>query len=84
MQNYNKNWIIKDSVIESIQTDPVLYGKVAHALQVKAFSMPKILQAKRSSLTQYAVLYAVSKHLGLPMRELITEQDISVPQEEVA
>lgn len=76
MQNYTKTWILKESIAKQILDDPDLHAKVAKAINVRSVSVSKVVSSKSPKLTQYACLYAISKHLGIPQRELLTEEEV--------
>jgi hypothetical protein len=62
---------LKNSVIEIIKTDAVLYGRVAAALGTTPAAFIQTLKLKSSKLTQIAALKVISEHLGVEQEELI-------------
>lgn len=66
--------VLKQEIVEKIQNDGILFGKVAYILGVKPASLPQILAANKSKLTEVGVLRILCEHLGVAQdSELLTE-----------
>jgi DNA-directed RNA polymerase subunit H (RpoH/RPB5) len=76
MKNHTKKWVLKESIKQAILKDPELHGKVVKALGIATVSLPKIVANNSQKLTQYGVLFAISKHLNRPQRDLLEEQEL--------
>lgn len=71
--------ILKTEVVEAIQNDALLFGKVAYALNVKPVTLPRILSANHKKLIHPPVLQVIKNHLGiLDDSELLIEADKAV------
>lgn len=65
---------LKQEIVERIQNDAVLFGKVANALGIKPVSLPQTLAANSSKLTQLGVIRVLMEHLEVTKdSELLTE-----------
>ena len=65
--------ILKKKILESIKTDPTLYGKVAAALLVSPATLPRLIYANDARLTQASVLRVLRLYLGKRNHDLLTE-----------
>ena len=74
--------VLKQGIVEIIQNDAILFGKVANALAVKPVTLPQILKVNSQKLTQIAVLRIICDHLGMVESEILEEEcDANVIQE---
>lgn len=71
-----QRWTLKNEIIQFIMDDSELYGKVAKALGVSVTSMPRIVSRNSSSLTEYASMEVISKHLNRKFKDLVELKDV--------
>lgn len=70
--------VLKQGIVETIKSDPLLYGKVAYILDRTPGSLRKILADNDVKLTQAAVLRILREHLGVKQdKDLLEEIKIS-------
>lgn len=74
---------LKKEILEAIQNDALLYGKVAYILGVKPVTLPRLLSANHKKLTHGPVLQVIRKHLGKAQDSELLEE-IQVPQKQTA
>jgi hypothetical protein len=55
--------ILKQSVVDAIKRDPILYAQVANALGRSSYSLPRILILNDPRLTQATILKLLKNHL---------------------
>jgi hypothetical protein len=66
---------LKQKIVAEIQTDAVLFGKVANALGIKPVSLVQTLAANSTKLTQVGVIRVLMEHLGIDKdSELLTKE----------
>lgn len=69
---------LKKEVLEEIQNDAILFGKVAYILGVKPVTLPRLLISNHKKLTHGPVLQVIRKHLGAEQdKDLLEEKQIS-------
>lgn len=66
--------VLKNEIVDKIQNDGVLFGKVAMAVDIKPVSLPRLLYNNDVKLTQASVLMVLREHLGV-------EQDTDLLEE---
>lgn len=65
MARFNK------ATLESIKSDPELFAKVCLEMDVKATSLPMIIERNGNNLNQYSIVTLVAAHLGKNPDEVI-------------
>lgn len=56
--------VLKDEILDTIKSDPVLFGGVAKAVGVSVYTLPKLIKENDPRLTQANVLKVIADHLG--------------------
>lgn len=68
------NKVLKQDIVEIIQRDAKLFGKVAYILNVAPVTLPRILSTNHKKLTHPPVLQVIKRHLGITDdSDLLTE-----------
>lgn len=68
--------VLKQEVVDAIKRDTILYAKVATALGISSYTMPKVLGGNEVRLTQASVLRVLREHLNISEdSELLTEME---------
>jgi hypothetical protein len=62
---------IRQSVINTIKHEPLLFGEVANELGLTPSSMHRVLYANDKRLTQAGVMAIIKRHTGLNDEEII-------------
>ena len=62
---------IRQSVINTIKHEPLLFGEVANELGLTPSSMNRILYANDKRLTQAGVMAIIKRHTGLSDKEIL-------------
>lgn len=62
---------LKEEILHSIKTDPILFGKVAFTVNVIPGSLTRLLLQKHKKLVHPNVLAVISKHLGIKDSNLL-------------
>ena len=57
--------VLKQSVLDKIKSDSMLYGKVGAELKISPASLPRLIYDKDNRLTQRGVLRILSEHLNI-------------------
>lgn len=60
-----------DEGFQAIKDNPLLFGQVADALGVSAFSMPEMIRKKSHRFTELAVLELISRYTDIPVKKLV-------------
>ena len=55
---------LKEDIIETIKSDPILFGGVAKSLGITPMSLPRYLYSNDAKLTQADVLKTIREHMG--------------------
>ena len=71
------NWLLKSNILEQIQTDGILYGKVANALDKSPATLPALLRNNDARLTQKRILVIISEHLNIPEEDLTETEPVT-------
>lgn len=67
-----ENIVLQRGVISEIKKDPILFGKVAKALNIAPISLPRILYSNEPvQLTQASVMIVLREYLGKQDNELL-------------
>lgn len=70
--------VLKEEILEEIKSDEALKEKVANAIGISKYSMPRLIYGNDKKLTQAAVLKVLREHLKLKDKDLIAEILITV------
>lgn len=65
--------VLKPEVLEAMKRDPMLYGKVAAAINASPLSMPDMIRKNHRRFTEAKALKVMAEHLGKDEKDLITE-----------
>ncbi|HVZ95415.1 MAG TPA: hypothetical protein VG847_00965 [Chitinophagaceae bacterium] len=68
---------LKKDIVMQIQNDPILFGKIAFALNLKPSSLPQLLYNNHINLTQFSSIKIIREHLGLPEEDILE----TIPEE---
>lgn len=69
--------ILKPEIVEKIQSDAILFGKVAYILGVRPSTLLQILVGNKPKLTEISVLRILKDHLKVTQdSELLTEMQV--------
>lgn len=64
--------ILKQEILDKIKKDPILFGRVAKALEIIPISLPRLLYSiEPVKLTQANVLKVLREYLGVQDNELL-------------
>lgn len=63
--------VLKQSVVDKIKEDSVLFGQVANALYIKPISLYSVLAQNNIKLTQAGVMMVLREYLGEQDSELL-------------
>ena len=63
---------LRKEIVDKIKSDPILYGKVAAALEISPTTLPRLLYANDGKLTQASVLMVLREHLGVQDNALLS------------
>jgi hypothetical protein len=66
-----ENIVLKQSTVDKIKGDPILYGQVAQALDLKPISLINVLATNHQKLTQAGVMRVLREYLGEQDSELL-------------
>lgn len=64
----------KKEVLELMKTDPSLFIKLCHKMNIKAVSMPMTIDRNGNNLNQYDIVTLVASHLGKLPEQLLEEE----------
>lgn len=70
-----KTKFLKQTVIDRVEKDAILFGQVADVLGVAPLSLPRILSNRDSRLTQINVLEVISNRLGVQISDLLESDE---------
>ena len=71
--------VLKKEILDKIQNEGALFGKVADAVGVKPVSLPRLLSLNDPRLTQAGVLKELRDHLGVEQDSELLEE-IQIPE----
>lgn len=66
-----ENIVLKQGVVDKIKEDPILFGQVAKALDIKPVSLYNVLAQNNIKLTQAGVMIVLREYLGVQDNELL-------------
>jgi hypothetical protein len=66
-----ENIILKQDIVSKIKTDPILFGQVSQALDIKPISLYNVLAQNHIKLTQAGVMIVLREYLGKQDSELL-------------
>jgi hypothetical protein len=67
-----ENIILKQDIVDKIKTDPILFGQVSQALDIKPISLYNVLAQNHIKLTQAGVMIVLREYLGVQDSELLS------------
>ena len=66
-----ENIVLNQWVVDKIKTEPILFGQVAQALDLKPLSLFKVLSENHPKLTQAGVMKVLREYLRVQDSELL-------------
>jgi hypothetical protein len=66
-----ENIVLKQQIVDKIKEDPILFGRVAQALDLKPISLYNVLAQNHIKLTQAGVMMVLREYLGVQDNELL-------------
>jgi hypothetical protein len=71
---------LSEKALAAIESDPILFGKIADALKIKPISLPQLVKRNSRRLQEYPILKLIASSLGKRPEDLLETKVLSADE----